>query len=575
MRGSVAVLLGAGASVEAGVPTAREFTDLLMNFSTHFPDDDSPAVENLVRHVQLRIAIAQGRPASSIDFEIVLGALADISTGKLPATFSLFSADASFPGGSEASKLLRDRTRRMFDLLRQLLVTSSERTDYLRSLLALRLPRQPLELFTLNFDTTIEAMLVRSRKKFVDGFSPLKTPVGWRRWDPAQFDRASVTARVYKLHGSVDWAFPYPWSGRISDSKSIDLQPEDYLNAYPWMVSIPDWADLPFEIPGSSAGVVPAMNFGTRKELLYTETPFAELFVRFRRCLTEVSVLVIAGYSFRDERVNRVVEEAVVARTGALRVVVVDPAVFQVADALPTLWAFMRAGVAKFLEQPLGRCLEGGILLGAVREMQALAGAGPQALNWGNRVIAIPTPVSTARNVEEIHRLWRELRAAIDGAVVVHGRVRGLMLEAASAVSIEPELIAANLRALIPIARRQMVALDHVMEAMNFGPYFGPSAVAGVRLFPPLTGIAGTPQAIEQCLAEVARWIDVAFRSYHFATEEFLNAVSDSEYGVRVGAPDNFSMAEMVSRDVRDKVGEIAYALNAAFEALGYERPLP
>ena len=317
------------------------------------------------------------------------------------------------------------------------------------------------------------------------------------------------------------------------------------------------------------------MNFGTRKELLYAQTPFTELFHRFIRCLSTASTLIVAGYSFRDERVNRVVEEAVVSRKGSLRLIVVDPSVFRVASAMPTLWAFRGAGIAEFVDKPLGSCLADGSLRRAVQKMNALANGPDATLGWSTTIIPVPTPVSPTRDVTEISRLWRELRAHVDALLALHDRVVPAIRNDLNALPLPTDRMATSLGELIPLARQQMVVVDQIVEAMDFGPYFGPSAVGRTRLSPAATQMARAPQEIQEALAELTRWVDVAFNSYHFATEEFLNAVSDPEYGDRAGSPDNFSMAEMVSRGVKERIDEVLYALNGAFGALGYDEPFP
>jgi hypothetical protein len=85
----VVVLLGVGASAEAGVPTSPQRTRILASLSEHLPDDAAIRAENLIRHMQVRIASATGRAASAVDFELAFGALSEIATGQTSRAVSL------------------------------------------------------------------------------------------------------------------------------------------------------------------------------------------------------------------------------------------------------------------------------------------------------------------------------------------------------------------------------------------------------------------------------------------------------------------------------------------------------
>ena len=63
--------------------------------------------------------------------------------------------------------------------------------------------RRPKDIFTLNYDTLLEASLDELRIPYVDGFRG-----GNRAWfDPTTFDeeRDGTSYRLFKLHGSINW----------------------------------------------------------------------------------------------------------------------------------------------------------------------------------------------------------------------------------------------------------------------------------------------------------------------------------------------------------------------------------
>jgi hypothetical protein len=56
----VVFLLGAGASIEAGVSTSDKITEIMANYGAYCPSAESAAIENLVKYIQVRIADYEG-----------------------------------------------------------------------------------------------------------------------------------------------------------------------------------------------------------------------------------------------------------------------------------------------------------------------------------------------------------------------------------------------------------------------------------------------------------------------------------------------------------------------------------
>ena len=63
------------------------------------------------------------------------------------------------------------------------------------------LPSHAVDYFTLNYDTLLEDALALERVPFADGF--IGGATGW--WEVAQYGRDNALARVFKVHGSIDW----------------------------------------------------------------------------------------------------------------------------------------------------------------------------------------------------------------------------------------------------------------------------------------------------------------------------------------------------------------------------------
>jgi hypothetical protein len=145
----------------------------------------------------------------------------------------------------------------------------------------------PVDYFVLNYDTLIEDALGLERLWYVDGFTGGN--VGW--WNTATFSQKGCAARVFKLHGSIDWRL-----------LRTDMSPRRIRNK-----------DLLKSIQDEIAERVMIWPAATK----YQETqrdPFAQMLAHFRRSLnpgksSEV-ILTICGYRFGDMHVNAEIEKA-------------------------------------------------------------------------------------------------------------------------------------------------------------------------------------------------------------------------------------------------------------------------
>ena len=81
-------------------------------------------------------------------------------------------------------------------------------------------PSRHVDYLVLNYDTVVEDALALEKIKCSDGMSGGVT--GW--WDPDTFEVTDLQARVYKLHGSIDWVeFPDdPLPRRVAPSIQLD-----------------------------------------------------------------------------------------------------------------------------------------------------------------------------------------------------------------------------------------------------------------------------------------------------------------------------------------------------------------
>lgn len=155
---------------------------------------------------------------------------------------------------------------------------------------------QTVDYLVLNYDTVLEDALALERVPFADGMDGGTT--GW--WSRQTFDRDGLAARVYKLHGSINWCeFPDdPLPRRVGSSLQIETAKERRILIWPASTK-------------------------------YRETqldPFAQLAERARRVLRpspgSQCVLVVCGYRFGDSHINLELDRALRESEGRLTIVV-------------------------------------------------------------------------------------------------------------------------------------------------------------------------------------------------------------------------------------------------------------
>ena len=155
---------------------------------------------------------------------------------------------------------------------------------------------QPVDYLILNYDTLMEDALALERLPFSDGLDGGAT--GW--WSPSTFDRAGLSARIFKLHGSINWCefSDDPLPRRICSSVQLSRSNDRRILIWPASTK-------------------------------YRETqfdPYAQLTERARQVLRPKHegaqcVLLVCGYRFGDSHINIEIDRALRQTEGRLTVV--------------------------------------------------------------------------------------------------------------------------------------------------------------------------------------------------------------------------------------------------------------
>lgn len=292
-QSDLSFLLGAGCSKPAGLPLMQELTqkvleddgvnqdtkNLLMNISDDFNGSASASIEDFMSELVDSLSIAERRQARG-------------------ATNNRSFVGKKDHSVSEMQSALDDIKKVIASVIENADISIAHHQRFVRTIhhyLQSGKANRSVDYFVLNYDTLIEDALGLERIPYSDGFTGAAT--GW--WEPKTFSEKENSARVYKVHGSVDWclldrdALP-----RRIRSRIITESPKKHILIYPAATK-------------------------------YQETqrdPFAQMLNAFRARLCPVEgkemVLAVCGYGFHDSHIDTEIENALYQSDGRLTLVI-------------------------------------------------------------------------------------------------------------------------------------------------------------------------------------------------------------------------------------------------------------
>lgn len=297
-RDEIILLIGAGASVESGIPDSNEMVrkveDLIQN------DDDWKCHRELYNCIKSSIFHADGIEGifgNSVHFNIerFVNVLEELQRKERHTLYPFVGAwtpklievaGVNFRNiglfRDSIVKILRDEW---------VVLRNYHRADYYSALTKFQQDYgYSLRTFSLNYDLCIEKAC--GSESVQTGFSSAQY------WDWRLFDETSddpVPILLYKLHGSVDW---------YSDKNDRIA-----------------WSEAPSSIKSDEM----AMIFGTSYKLQYVD-PFLFLAYELRRWTLDSARLIIAiGYGFNDDHINGILEQSLRADENRKLLAIVGP----------------------------------------------------------------------------------------------------------------------------------------------------------------------------------------------------------------------------------------------------------
>lgn len=290
-----AFLIGAGCSKCAGLPLMAELTTKTL------------ASAKLSATTKTILSAIQGlfAGANAANIEDYLSELVDlVAIAERRGVRGATSHTAPLDGVDYTAKQLKDAVDEIKAAIAEVIDVPVSMEVHWKFIQAIHRPSRPgrtvaarpVDYLLLNYDTLIESALALQKLRYADGMNGGNT--AW--WDLSTFNAEGLSARVIKLHGSIDWS-------------EMSGEP------------LPRRIDKNLKLPTGTEQKVLIWPASTK----YRETqrdPYAQLSSLARRALRPPSgtqtVLTVCGYSFGDSHINIEIERALRESGGELTVVV-------------------------------------------------------------------------------------------------------------------------------------------------------------------------------------------------------------------------------------------------------------
>ena len=284
----VVFFLGAGASIPAGVPDTKKFVEEFEKYAQgNLAEEEFKTISDIIKILQ------EWKKEEGVDIELLLETLIKLENKEDEPMLQFYEGGnfklSAYPGEKPLIEALKD-------FIKKRAIVSSDKIKYLNPLLTFD---RPIDIISVNYDTSIEQFCNEYRLVYQDGFDIY--------WNPEKFKEEHTDIRLYKLHGSVTWY--------RSDRGT--------------------YIKLPIKEEGSKITLIT----GEKAETLmlypmqkweYAE-PLMELLLIVKSLLEseKCKFLVVVGYSFRDEHIKKILWDCA-RKNRELTMILIDPNAYKI-----------------------------------------------------------------------------------------------------------------------------------------------------------------------------------------------------------------------------------------------------
>ena len=275
-KNDVVFFLGAGASIEAGVPDTNSFIHGkkekgdVQGFIEYLKEKNK---DKELKVLKIVLVTLQDSGHDIIDVELVLGTLSALNRKKDFGLVYFFDQE-TFKFKSKKERIILSELESLLKgFIRKNVVVDKSVINYLAPLIAFK----PIDIFSVNYDTCIEMLCIKHKLTYTDGFDLY--------WNRELFDSDKFDIKLFKLHGSILW-----YSTNFGNF--VKLLPKFDEKNYAISLITDEIAE-PFII------------YPMKGKLEYLE-PVGSLTNKLQKKLKEAKLCIVVGYSFRDEDIKRI-----------------------------------------------------------------------------------------------------------------------------------------------------------------------------------------------------------------------------------------------------------------------------
>lgn len=282
----IILLLGAGASVDAGIPSSPMMIGMIEDLLKRQDWSQFRDLYHQIKSAILYAAGIKGKFNNDVHYNIetLVNTLYELERNEdhpiYPFVAAWNSRFLTYAGNN--FKELRSLREKILEALKGWVQLENPKTaEYYSGLQPFQHDLQfPIKVFSLNYDLCVES-LSTADFRVETGFAS----VGQSRWEWKRFDETYPEAEfpeiyLYKMHGSINWKRDET-GNLICVNHSSNIKPEQMQ-----------------------------IIFG-RDFKLEAADPYLFYAFEFRRCSLEARVIVVIGYGFGDEHINKMLVQAI------------------------------------------------------------------------------------------------------------------------------------------------------------------------------------------------------------------------------------------------------------------------
>ncbi|MCW5959622.1 MAG: SIR2 family protein [Pyrinomonadaceae bacterium] len=286
-RNDVMLLLGAGASQEAGIPITIEMIEKIEALLENEWREFAPLYE----YIKTQYQQLQNDPKAYLNIEDLVNTLDELlSLLRKEHTLSLFHLSwitfMEKVGNYSAEAVEKFRNEIVIKLKEWIALENTTKAKYYRKIALFQKDYNfPLRIFTLNYDKCIE----ETCKQFTEDSKRIECLIergfgdedneeliwAWEKFSNREDDEREPDIYLYKMHGSIDWT--------RDEKQKLVHKTITHINKH-------------------------EIIFGTRQKVKHYD-PFLFFIYEFREYALKSKLIIVCGYGFWDDHINDIIKQ--------------------------------------------------------------------------------------------------------------------------------------------------------------------------------------------------------------------------------------------------------------------------